>query len=1441
MMHKVKAILTFILCGFLFNGQAIADATLIHQYTFSDDWITNNFVEDSIGNSNGTIVNGVTRVTNSDFFGTGASCTTARFGTGYIELNNLGLNTADNAITSVTFWMKWDGNANDMPFSWNRYDLWFSNNKFGFNSFNNNVYGIASSTVTNNNNDLWVHVAAVFKNKDMGYNKLYINGIAQTLGGNGDISNVNSVVLQTLAIGGHANSNNSYSFEGDIGNFRVWVDEITQTQVTADMQNINAACQLIIPEPTVEYHFDNITTNNVIDFSGNNNDGTAFSISTTEGLLCEAADFSATGTADYIVANHNALNGLSDFTAMAWVKTNQTSDATIFSAGSSNSGLGTNEATFFIDDTQRFWPTITAAPFNTSTRLVTINNINNSLWHQIVWTRNASIKQSCFFFDGLAQGCVIHNDGDDVSPIDVIAGGLILGQEQDSLGGSFDANQAFNGLMDEFMIFNTILDDAKISEINQNIRSQKNWDGTPRVCTVIEPILDMRFDEASWSGTNSVLDDSGNDYHGTPFGSAQPIAGKSCNAVNLRQTGIADYISVNSEAINGLDDFSVVFWGKQEATNTMSALSGAGSNSNSLLLFFLPNNPATGNLSIKPHLNNSTALINSIFDNDWHQFAWTRNANTTQNCIYRDGQLVGCANIGDTAALNIAVNGFVIGQEQDSVGGGFDETQAWNGLIDELLIFPTVLTQADIQKYQQYTIDNKDWQGNAKSCLSTIDHYRFEIPASTGLTCVASDIVLKACTDAACLATSTVSSSLTLSPVGLWSLGGIISDDITFTGSTNLQLSQPNAELTAISASGLNPTPSSTPAVLCTGGTSANNCGVLFKDTGFLFSNIPHQISNKLSSLEFNGQPLSIQAVEKNTTTGACQAIFPDGDDINIELKLNCVSGSCSDIAVTTDSSGTPVQVSSSFSNVPFNFGANSEASYELNYADAGELSLSAKKVVTLDSGATETLEGISNSFVVKPFGFRFEFPVGIDPFSDGLPTGDFTVFTNAGEDFAVNVIAIGWQAGEDKDNVGDVFDGNISALFNANNNPDVKFFMGESVKLSHQLQLPSGGVVGSFTASNASLPSLAVNANPRSMASFTNARWSEVGVMSLQAKLVPDVGQATGQYLGTSDVVGYISNVGRFTPHHFDFTNVTPGELTGQCSNQTFIGELVAGGAGALTYGALNPMVTIVATNKQGGTTLNYRDAFARFDTLDATFSAPENGELASALSLTGVVNVGAIAQKLNGFVPAYGQFIYTATDSDNFIYTRNLIAKVSPFPANIKYTVATFKDQDQIGLAAGSLLTLTAVSSATPLHQMMYGRVTLTNTFGPETDSLAMPVEHQLFDGTQFVINTNIGVGCVTPVFPNTDFTLLPATLGDLNQAALPSSSAWLAGHANLLIPPPNTVQGSVEFTLDVPAWLMFDWDNLPATPDTNPNATATFGRYRGNDRIINWRERR
>ena len=69
--------------------------------------------------------------------------------------------------------------------------------------------------------------------------------------------------------------------------------------------------------------------------------------------------------------------------------------------------------------------------------------------------------------------------------------------------------------------------------------------------------------------------------------------------------------------------------------------------------------------------------------------------------------------------------------------------------------------------------------------------------------------------------------------------------------------------------------------------------------------------------------------------------------------------------------------------------------------------------------------------------------------------------------------------------------------------------------------------------------------------------------------------------------------------------------------------------------------------------------------------------------------------------------------------------------------------------------------------------------------------------------------------------------------------TSGAMLSGvYDSITLEATNAVT-EIEVIYDAPLWLDFNWGNS-VTFDQNPQGTATFGRFRSNDRVIHWRER-
>ena len=427
-------------------------------------------------------------------------------------------------------------------------------------------------------------------------------------------------------------------------------------------------------------------------------DGTVYSTDSTgvnNGKICSALDFSASSTSDYAKLKENSLHGANDFTISIWLKGSSNAGRSLLSGA--RSGKDNALIMWFPSDTK-----FSGYIEGSSTSYITFPTIADNQWNHFVWRRTAD--QSCVFTNGVKRGCTtIRTDTLNITS-------LILAQEQDSVGGNFDKNQDWEGLVDELLIFRNGLSDSEVKSIYDNQNAGKAWNGASRSCT--KPIdygySDWHFDEESWNGTANEIHDEHGSNHGKGY-NVSSVAGKICTAMDLSKSSTTDYAILGKAALDGVDDFTISVWHKgANGSDSNSLLSGANSSQYNELIFWY-----TNETSFRGHLEGHSQPIgnNNINTGNWRHLVWRRTGN--ESCYFVDNVKQGCKAF-DPSTLNIS--SLILGQEQDNLGGGFDASQDWEGVLDELLIFRRALSDSDISNIYNNQNAGKNWDGTTRTC-----------------------------------------------------------------------------------------------------------------------------------------------------------------------------------------------------------------------------------------------------------------------------------------------------------------------------------------------------------------------------------------------------------------------------------------------------------------------------------------------------------------------------------------------------------------------------------------------------------------------------------------------------------------------------------------------------------------------------------------------------
>lgn len=668
-----------------------------------------------------------------------------------------------------------------------------------------------------------------------------------------------------------------------------------------------------------------------------------------------------------------------------------------------------------------------------------------------------------------------------------------------------------------------------------------------------------------------------------------------------------------------------------------------------------------------------------------------------------------------------------------------------------------------------------------------VDHFEI-LHDGVALTCQPETVTIRACADENCDQLFTDPVQATLAPSDGWQGGNVVNITGGF-GEATLQ----NTVAGEVTLDVIGSQPSTRPqaVTLCQaggGGLSAANCILEFFDSGLAFD-VPDLISHRPSG------PVEVRAVRRDNATQACVPAFENVERpvqfwstyINPDETNRPVSRALSvDGEDVSGDSGSPTTID-------LDFGPGGIAEIEVRYPDAGQMQLEGRY---LGSAATEDEDLVmpgSNQFVSVPAGLCVRTGGECAAGDSSCP-----LFVRAGEEFDLSITAVGWQSDSDSDLcVG---------------NPVTPNFRLLDVGLSSGLIAPPApeGVGGTVT------PKSYSHTRSVDATETVSIRISEVGVFEFLA--VP----AAGGYLGKTVPEGASAPTGRFYPDRFNVT-IDPGELGATCTVAapfSYTGQDIEW--------LLVPSLEIEPLSVQGTRTLNYtEDGFQRLSATDVARTSPLADSAALnrdgvPLAVTANVIDGTLAEVVDE--PGLLQFDYAGDDTIR--YDKLPEARVAPVDPDLEYTVTDITDADGVS-GAGAPYDFTPAAD----FEVRYGRLTMDNVYGPENISeLLMPFRVEYWNGSRFVVNT---ADSCTP-WTTADITS-PAPK---HHTLAPDSGTFSAGEAGPLSLQPAGSQGTDTLTWAVDDWLKDDADEDGTLED--PSALATFGVYRGHDRVIYWREK-
>ncbi|KAL9959753.1 hypothetical protein ACROYT_G033108 [Oculina patagonica] len=298
--------------------------------------------------------------------------------------------------------------------------------------------------------DLWHHMCITWTNVD-GKTQLFLDGVLKydVSGFNVDVIIPSGGILrigqmQTTLGGGHSPQ---YSYQGKLAKMNMWSSVLDGSAIVALLRNPGAENGDVISWKDIRTALinGNVLVQDVANMQ----------------LTAQESDFdmifASKSSANY--AEYTSMPSLTAFTVCLWIKTSYGLDVHHFFSYATSSSYEAI-AIGYLTDTLELSFNVNSPDWQYYTMST---SLHDNGWHHICATWQSSNGQRCWYVDGSTLECVTgYKTGQTIAG----NGKFILGQEQDSYGGSFDTYQAFYGTMSRLNVWSFVTASEVIKQMS---------------------------------------------------------------------------------------------------------------------------------------------------------------------------------------------------------------------------------------------------------------------------------------------------------------------------------------------------------------------------------------------------------------------------------------------------------------------------------------------------------------------------------------------------------------------------------------------------------------------------------------------------------------------------------------------------------------------------------------------------------------------------------------------------------------------------------------------------------------------------------------------------------------------------------------------------------------------------------------------------------------